>query len=48
MECEFLVSKINFGFLSPAKGVPNLFWAVGSPKLGEKLSVKTPSSKNKN
>jgi hypothetical protein len=29
MECEFLVSKINFGFLSPAKGVQNLFWAVG-------------------
>jgi hypothetical protein len=32
MECEFLVSKINFGFLYPAKGVQNLFWAVGSPK----------------
>jgi hypothetical protein len=28
-----LVSKINFGFLSPAKGVQNLFWALGSPKF---------------
>jgi hypothetical protein len=33
MECEFWVSKINFGFLYPAKGVQNLFWAVGSPKF---------------
>jgi hypothetical protein len=25
--------SINLGFLYPAKGVQNLFWAVGSPKF---------------